>query len=127
MKHLNKSKIRAIMKLIVWDYDVDPYVLYEVVTGKRDKVGHFDAERILIRMLERLSWYDLLNILGMAFLRSALTPQVIKKIRLMDVREKYDFVRKVLQGETVSFSGWSPLYRERIKHTLLSDRWYRTG
>jgi hypothetical protein len=126
MKHLNKGKIRSIMKLIVWDYDVDPYVLYEVVTGKRDKVGHFDAERILIRMLERLSWYDLINILGMEFLRSALTPQVIKKIRLMDVQEKYDFVRKVLQGEAVSFSGWSPLYRERIKHTLLSDRWYRT-
>ena len=126
MKTLSESDIRSIMKLIVWDYAVDPYVLYEVVTGKRDKAGHFDAERILIRMLERLSWYDLINILGMEFLQQALTPQVIKKIRFRDLQEKYDFVRKVLQGEAVSFSGWSPLYRERIKHTLLSNRWYRT-
>jgi hypothetical protein len=41
------------MKHTVWDYAVDPFELYEVVTGKREKVGHLDAQRVFLRMLEK--------------------------------------------------------------------------
>jgi len=53
-----RERISRIMKHILWDYDIDPYELYEVVTRKRGRVGHFDEQRVLQRMLERLSWYD---------------------------------------------------------------------
>lgn len=104
------------MKHIIWDYDIDPYELYEVVTGKIDRAGHFDAQRVFLRMLERLSWYELLDLLNL---------ETIAKIRHRDVREKYEYVRKILQGETVSFSGWDPESREKVRDTLLSHRWYR--
>ncbi len=42
------------MKLIVWDYNVDPYDLYKVVTGRMDRAGQFDKERVFLRMLEPL-------------------------------------------------------------------------
>lgn len=121
----DKEGIRRIMKHIVWDYDMDPYELYEVVTGKIDRAGHFDAQRVFIRMLERLSWYDLLDLLGMEALGILLSPGTIAKIRHRDMREKYEYVRKVLQGETVSLSGWDPESREKVRNTLLSHRWYR--
>ena len=124
MQIKDKNIIREIMSHIIWDYDIDPLDLYEVVTGHRDKVGHFDSKRVLIRMIERLSWYDLVNLLGIDFLKDNITPEIINGIRHKDFREKYEFVRKVLQGEAVSFSGWNPEYREKIKHTLLSNRWY---
>jgi hypothetical protein len=80
----------------------------------------------LSRMFERLSWYDLVKLFGIDELKRQLTEEAISRIRIETLREKYEFARDILHGNTVSFSGWSPEYREKIKHTLLSNRWYRT-
>ena len=125
MKIKDKTKIRNIMSRIIWDYDVDPYSLFEVVIGKRESIGHFNSDRVLVRIMEHLSCYDLINLFGIDLLRDKMSLDIIKKIRPKGLQEKYEFIRKVLQGEIVSFSGWSPEYREKIKHTLLSNRWYR--
>ena len=123
---MNKSEIQKLLKPILWDYHLDPYELFELVTGAKKQAGTFTPETALIRMLERLPWYDLVNLFGIDGLTRLITPEIISRLRLKELKEKYEFVRKVLQGETVSFSGWSPEYREKIRHTLLSDRWYRT-
>ena len=121
---MKPKSIQSIIKKIVWDYDINPYELYEVVTGRKARVGQFDAKRVLVRMLEILSWYELLDILGIEFLKASLTLDIIQQIRFKDLRDRYEFIRRILQGESVSFSGWDPEYRERVKHTLLSNRWY---
>jgi len=82
------ERIRDIMRHVVWDYDVDPHELHEVAVGTRGAIGHFDAERVLPRMLERRSWYDVLELLGTDGLRTRLTPRVIALIRHEDVRER---------------------------------------
>jgi hypothetical protein len=120
-----KQRIRAIMRYVVWDYDVDPYDLYEVAVGTRGAIGHFDAERVLLRMLERLSWYDVLDLLGTERLRTRLTPLLIARIRHEGVRERYEYVRRLLQGEALPLSGWDPASRAKVRDSLLSDRWYR--
>ncbi|OHD26385.1 MAG: hypothetical protein A2V99_08180 [Spirochaetes bacterium RBG_16_67_19] len=121
----DKEAIRAIMRHVVWDYDVDPYDLYEVAVGKRGAIGHFSAERVLLRMLERLSWYDVLDLLGTDRLRTRLTTLLIARIRHDDVRERYEYVRRLLQGEALPLSGWDPASRAKVRDSLLSDRWYR--
>ena len=35
-----QERIRRVMKHVVWDYDVDPFQLYEVVLSSRGSVGH---------------------------------------------------------------------------------------
>ena len=120
-----RERISRIMKHILWDYDIDPYELYEVVIGKRERVGHFDEKRVLQRMLERLSWYDLLDLLGVDILRERLVSETIARIRRSDVRERYEHIRRILHKEAVPLSGWDPEYREKVRHTLLSHRWYR--
>jgi hypothetical protein len=122
---VDRERIRSLMRHVVWDYDVDPFELYEVALGTRGPVGHFDAERVLLRMLERLSWYDVLELLGPDGLWQRLTPRVIALLRHEDVRERYDYVRRVLQGEALPVSGWDPATRAKVRDTLLSDRWYR--
>jgi hypothetical protein len=119
-----RQQITETMKLIIWDYEIDPYELYEVVTGKKGRIFHFDFERVFLRMLNRLSWFDLLDLLGIDFLRKNLSKDIINKIEIQELRDKYKFARKTLQGEPVSPSGWSDEYREKIRHTLFSDRWY---
>ncbi len=123
---MNKSEIQKFLRPILWDYNIDPYELFELVIGTKERAGSFTHETALIRMMERLSWYDLVNLFGIEKLTHLITPQIISRLRFRELQEKYELVRKVLQGETVSFSGWSPEYREKIRHTLLSDRWYRT-
>jgi len=123
---MEKENIRKLLKPIIWDYHTDPYEVFEAASGRKERAGYFTQETALVRMLERLSWYDLINLFGTEGLTKLLTPKIISRIRIRELREKYEFARKVLQGESVSFSGWSPEYREKIRHTLLSHRWYRT-
>ena len=123
---MNKAAIQTALRGIIWDYDVDPDELFEVITGKREKSGPFDAERIFVRMLERLSWYELIELLGLEFIKNHLSKDVIRKIRFKALRGRYETIRKVLSGDPLSFSGWDHEYREKIKYTLLSNRWYRT-
>lgn len=122
---MNKVAIQTALRGIIWDYDVDPDELFEVITGKREKSGPFDAERIFVRMLERLSWYELIELLGLEFIKNHLSEDIIRKIRFKALRGRYETIRKVLSGDPLSFSGWDPEYREKIKYTLLSNRWYR--
>jgi hypothetical protein len=122
---MNKAAIQTALRGIIWDYDVDPDELFEVITGKREKSGPFDAERIFVRMLERLSWYELIELLGLEFIKNHLSEDIIRKIRFKALRGRYETIRKVLSGDPLSFSGWDPEYREKIKYTLLSNRWYR--
>jgi hypothetical protein len=122
---INKDEIQKLLKPILWDYQIDPYVFYQTAMGERIRAGGFDQEKAQIRMLERLSWYDLIRLFGLEGLKKLLTRETISKLRIRELREKYEFARKVLHGESVSYTGWSPEYREKIKHTLLSNRWYR--
>ena len=122
---MEQKNIDDLLQPILWDYQIAPCDFYEVATGKKERVGWFTRERVLIRILERLTWYDLITLFGIERLTEILTPELIAQLRFPELRRRYELARKVLQGEAVSFSGWSPEYRENIKHTLLSHRWYR--
>ncbi len=123
---MQEEEIRAILQAILWDYQIDPCDFYELALGRKERIGWFSRERALIRMLERLSWYDLIRVFGLKELSDILKPELIAQLRFPELRRRYELARKVLRGETVSFSGWSPEYRENIKHSLVSQRWYRT-
>jgi hypothetical protein len=117
---MEQEQIRKTLKPILWDYQIDPCDFFDVAIGKKDRTGSFNQAKALIRMFERLSWYDLVNLLGIEGLEKLLTKEIISRIRIKELRDKYEFARKILHKETVSFSGWGPEYREKIKHTLLS-------
>ncbi len=123
---MNKDDMDSVFKSIIWDYNVNPDEIIEVITGKKEKVGPFDAEKLFVRMLERLSWYELIDLLGIKYIKDNLNESAIKKIRFNLLRERYETIRQILSGATLSFSGWDLEYREKIKHTLLSNRRYRT-
>ncbi|MBW1959585.1 MAG: hypothetical protein JRI63_13865 [Deltaproteobacteria bacterium] len=123
-----KSKLthkeRQCLKRINWDYNISEEDIYDVITGKKKHAGHWDYDKILIRMLERLRWYDLLDIIGPETLKEKLHPEILGKIRFPEKKKKYERLGKILRGEAVSFTKWSPEYREEIKDSLFSNRWY---
>ena len=113
------------IKSIVWDYQIDEEGLLNVLLGVQDKEGPFDQEKIFIRVLERLPWHKILQILGRERVKQLLTSNLIAKLRFPEQRDRYERIRKILYGEPISFSGWDPSHREKYKRSLLSNRWHR--
>ncbi len=124
MENKIRPKYKKILKSIMWDYNLEPDAMMAILKGKKSMKGYFGFEKLFIRVLERLSWYDILSLFGIDFIKEKLTPDIINKIRFKELRENYEYIRKIFQGESVSVSGWSAEYRKRIKHSLLSNRWY---
>lgn len=120
------NRTQIIINRLLWDYSIDPKDVLSVIRGDKKRCAHWDYEKILLRMLERLSWYDLLFILGKQKIKSDLTPSIISKIHTKDQKKKYEFLRRILHEEPVSFTEWSPKFSEKIRNTLFSNRWYST-
>ena len=113
-----------ILKRIVWDYDISPKDIFLVIKGKKEKAGHFDFDKIFIRLLERTDWYSILDLVGIEKIKERLTPEIIERLRYPELKIKYERLRKILHGETVPFAEWGPEFSEKIKYKLFSNRWY---
>lgn len=113
-----------ILKKIFWDYNIDLLPLNKIVNMQFDVIDKYDFDLVINRMLERLSWSDLLDILGVDLLKKILVPGLINKLRSNELKDRYERIRRILFREPLLLSGWDPEYIKRIKTTLLSDRWY---
>jgi hypothetical protein len=124
---MERKDIERIIRPVMWDYNDDPYTLYEKIKNSSfiyKKENFFS--RLFVRMLERLNWYDLLSLFGAEWLSDHLTDDVLHHLRSEELKERYVRIRSVLQGRAVSVSGWDPEYRTKLRNRLLSNRWYST-
>ena len=119
-----KEEKQQLLQKIFWDYRQTGKELLDVVSGT-SKEGLISREKIFVRMLERLGWHDILEIVGIEGVKDLLTPSLLAGIRQAELRERYEFIRSILSGAPLSFTGWGDEYYQRIKHTLFSHRWYR--
>ena len=126
MERLANTERIKILSALNWDYDVGVNDMLRVVDGTLLKIGPFDAQRILVRCLERLTWYRIVQLWGMDRLLVVYNDSLLKRLRSTELRSRYAFTFGVLQKEPVSASRWSPELRESMQHFLLSNRWYRT-
>ena len=97
-----KTKIKnssVILKRIMWDYSIDAEEIYDFIMGRRKTLYHFTKEMIFIRILERLSWYEILELLPLPIIRNMLKRTTIEKLRTISLKEKYEYARRVLQKE----------------------------
>ncbi|MCF6271091.1 MAG: hypothetical protein L3J41_15370 [Melioribacteraceae bacterium] len=120
---ISKKEISKKINSAFWDYNIDPNDIYLIVLGKKEGTGFFTVEKILIRLLERLSWYEIVDLFGKEFLTKNLSPSIIKEIRNPEIRNRYEFIRRILQRETLSHTGWGFENRKRLKSSVLSHRW----
>ncbi len=78
---ISQEEINKKIKSAFWDYNIDPENIYAIVLGKKEETKFFTSEKIIIRLLERLSWYEIVDILGKEFLTRNLTASIISKIK----------------------------------------------
>ena len=120
------KRTQTIIQKLLWDYDVSAEEVVQVIQGEKQKCIHWDFEKLFIRMLEKLNWYDLLYLLGAARIKKELTIARIEKIHNPSLRNHYGRLCKILHGKTVPFTKWGPEFSEKVKDSLFSNRWYST-
>ena len=123
--NLTKEK-NHLLRGIVWDYNIKPIDLYLVSIGERSSIGSFDKKKAFLRIIERLSWYELLQLYEIQFIKENLTKELIKKIRNETLKNRYEILYQILRGRTLPSAGWNSENRKRLKASLLSDVRYST-
>lgn len=121
---MSREEVNKILRGVFWDYNVEPYELYQIALEQSSETGFFSKETILLRFIQRLSWYEIQSIFTTDYLKNNLTPSLLKRIRNKQIKHRYELIRKVLRAETLSFTGWDFENRKRIKSTVLSNRRY---
>ena len=113
-----------ILKRIFWDYNINLLNLDKIAALQLDEIDRYELDMIINRMLERLSWFDLLDILGVDLLKKILASGSINRLRSNELKDRYERIRRILFKEPLPLSGWDTEYIKRIKTTLLSNRLY---
>ncbi len=90
---------REIYRMLMWDYDIPPEEVHKLLQGETDRAGHYDIKRLFIKMLNNLTWYDILKIMPISKITELLTPDIISKIRFKSILSKYERLQKILRRE----------------------------
>ena len=117
----DKSKI---LKRIVWDYSIDPKDIYGFINSDQKNLYHFTKEMLYKRILERLTWYEIIDCFSIDIVKQMLDKSIINELRTQSMREKYDYTRRILFKETLPISRWYNKDIQKNKYPVLSNRWY---
>jgi len=126
LPEMNQKKVKSLLNGLTWDYHITPVELYQLAAGTMKERGWFTREWALIRILSRLSWYDILSLFGVKEVKKILSSGIIKRIQDPSLRKQYEILCAILHKTPVPFSGWNTETRRSYESAFLSHRWYRT-
>jgi len=80
-----------------WDYDypASGTDIYGFILGEKE-LDYLNRDVVIARMLVYVRWYDLIDIFGLNKLKSLLNDNVFQYIHNREMRENYEYVKKVL-------------------------------
>ena len=81
LESLSREERLRLVASLNWDYDADPSSMLDVIDGLILKVEPFDARRLLVRSLERLTWHRIVALWGVERLLAVYDPMVLSRIR----------------------------------------------
>jgi len=85
-----------LFRQIMWDYNISPDDVDDVLLGRKDMAGHYNKQTVFIKLLESYPWFTILQIFSPEELKLLLSDDVVKKLRIKSLRTKYEFVQKRL-------------------------------
>lgn len=62
MKKISTDKKKRLLKQVMWDYNVSPDILLDILKGKHPKYAHIDRKYIIHRCFNYLSWYQFVSL-----------------------------------------------------------------
>lgn len=89
-----KNELRRVM----WDYSIDESMLWDIFEGKKSTFS-LNRNKLYSRLLMSTPWYRLVDCIGINGLKEVLTDDVINSIWIKDIREKFLYAQKTLNGK----------------------------
>ena len=111
-------------KQLMWDYNISPQEVDDLITGKTKFAGHYDIEHLFVKILNNFPWYTVIEILPLEVVKKLLTDENINKLRFKSMRNQYAKLQKILRNETLSSARWYNANNEQTAYPVLSNRWY---
>ena len=108
----------------MWDYNISPEEVDKLMKGEVEFAGHYDISTLFIKMLNNLTWYEIIEIIHIDRIKQLLTDKIINKIRIKSIQNNYAKLKKILRNETLSSAKWYSTNNEQTAYPILSDRWY---
>ena len=81
----------------MWDYNLPVDKIDDLMSGKIERLGHYNREMIFKKMLETFPWFILLQLIDVKVIKELLNQDIIKKLKSPALRENYFYVRERLQ------------------------------
>jgi len=94
---MEKQERSRLLKQLMWDYNISVEDIEALLSGKKEKAGHYSRETLFKKMLESWSWYTILQVFTPDEINDLLTDEVINRLRTISLKKKYEFVKKRLQ------------------------------
>lgn len=101
---MDQSERDRLLRQVMWDYSINEEDVSALLSGKKDKAGHYNRTLLFQKILESYSWFTVLNIFTPEEINKMLTADVIARLRVPSLRKKYEFVKKRLQ-EVIPVTG----------------------
>ena len=93
---MTEQEIKQILREINWDTKCTVDELYDVFTGKVERVYQVDKDWLYTRILNGNRWYKVLEIFSEDELKEVLKKKNINNLFPRPLREKYDHIRSFL-------------------------------
>jgi len=93
---MNIEDRHKMLRQIMWDYNIPPEDVKEVIEGKMEKAGHYTRETLMVKLLESYPWFTLMELFTPEELRKLISDNVVRKLRFKSLRTRYEFVQKRL-------------------------------
>jgi hypothetical protein len=89
---------------LAWDYHFSAEDIADLISGRKEIIGHYRRQDIFRKILESYSWFTVLQLFTPGQIQGMLTEELIESLRMPSLRKKYAFIRKRLQ-ETLPVTG----------------------
>ncbi|MBU1297841.1 MAG: hypothetical protein KJ963_06585 [Bacteroidetes bacterium] len=87
---------------VFWDYDFSEEELIDLLYGKITRLGFLDREKLIIRMITYLNWYDFIKLVPVNLLTQILNEKLLENISDEKIVKGLKVVKRLLQQESVS-------------------------
>jgi hypothetical protein len=78
-----------------YDYPASGTDLYQFILGQKE-LDYLERDQVVARMIVYIRWYDLIDIFGLKNLKNLLNKNVFQYIPNQEMRENYEYVKRVL-------------------------------
>lgn len=102
MNNSQTTNTRKNISEIFWDYKFSEDDLSDLLSGRISKLGYLDRDKLLIRMLNYLNWYDFIKFVPFNLFVQIVDKKFLEKINDKQLAQGLSFVNRYLHKKIIS-------------------------